>query len=206
LIGTIRITDDVCIAEHPFGAAILSEIKITMTKKLFIIAGVVGALSLTAFASAPKKDIVDTAVGAGSFKTLVKLVQAAELVETLKGKGPFTVFAPSDTAFKKVPKATLDKLGKDQDLLRSVLTYHVVAGNVLAKDVVKLNGKSVETVNGESIKITVKNGKVFLNGNVQVVTTDIKTTNGTIHVLNGVLMPPAPKASAAKKDCGSCGN
>jgi hypothetical protein len=85
LIGTIRITDDVCIAEHPFGAAILSEIKITMTKKLFIIAGVVGALSLTAFASAPKKDIVDTAVGAGSFKTLVKLVQAAELVETLKG-------------------------------------------------------------------------------------------------------------------------
>lgn len=177
-----------------------------MTNKLFIIAGVVGAISLTAFASAPKKDIVDTAVGAGSFKTLVKLVQAAKLVDTLKGKGPFTVFAPSDTAFKKVPKATMDKLGKNEDLLRSVLTYHVVAGNVMAADVVKLNGKSVETVNGESIKITVKNGKVFLNGNVQVVTTDIKTTNGTIHVLNGVLMPPAPKATSEKKDCGSCGN
>lgn len=152
------------------------------------------ALSLSAVAKAPTMDIVDTAVNAGSFKTLVSLVQTAGLVDTLKGKGPFTVFAPTDDAFKKVPAATLNALGKDKKALTGVLTYHVVAGNVLAGDVVKLNGKTVKTVNGASLKVTVKNGKVYLD-NVEVIKTDIKATNGVIHVLGGVLMPPKPKAS-----------
>ncbi|MBL8049416.1 MAG: fasciclin domain-containing protein [Chthonomonas sp.] len=134
------------------------------------------------------KDIVDTAVEAGSFKTLVKLVKAAGLVDVLKGDGPFTVFAPTDAAFAKVPKHILDKLGKDKNLLKQVLTYHVVAGNVMAKDVVKL--KSANTVQGKAVAIAVKHGNVFLNKNTKVVKTDITTSNGTIHVIDSVLLPP----------------
>ena len=145
------------------------------------------------------KDIVDTAVANGSFKTLVAAVTAAGLVETLKGAGPFTVFAPTDEAFAKIPKATLDGLLADKKALTDVLTYHVVAGKVLAADVVKLNGQSAKTVNGASVAIAVAGGKVTLNGNVNVVLTDVLTSNGVIHVIDAVLLPPAagPAAPAA---------
>ncbi len=132
------------------------------------------------------KDIVDTAVGAGSFNTLVTAVKAAGLVETLKGKGPFTVFAPTDEAFAKVPKEALEGLLKNPEALKKVLLYHVVAGNVMAKDVVKL--KSAKTVQGSSAKVTVKDGNVMID-NAHVVKTDIACSNGVIHVIDTVIMP-----------------
>ena len=133
-----------------------------------------------------KKDIVDTAVAAGSFNTLVTAVKAAGLVETLKSAGPFTVFAPTDEAFAKVPKAKLDALLNDKEALKKVLLYHVVAGNVGSAQVVKL--KSAKTVNGQAAKITVKGGKVMVD-NATVVKTDIATSNGTIHVIDAVILP-----------------
>ena len=133
-----------------------------------------------------KKDIVDTAVAAGSFNTLVTAVKAAGLVETLKSAGPFTVFAPTDEAFAKVPKAKLDALLNDKEALKKVLLYHVVAGNVGSAQVVKL--KSAKTVNGQEAKITVKGGKVMVD-NATVVKTDIATSNGTIHVIDTVILP-----------------
>lgn len=162
-------------------------------RSLALIASI-AALSLAAIAKAPTKDIVDTAVGAGSFKTLAKLVTDAGLVSTLKGKGPFTVFAPTDAAFAKLPKATLEAVGKDKELLKRVLTYHVVPGKVLAKDVVKLT--EAKTVQGSMVRITVKDGKVYLNGKTQVTATDVMATNGVIHVIDSVLMPPIPPATA----------
>ncbi len=139
-------------------------------------------LSLTA--TAADKDIVDTAVAAGSFKTLVTAVQAAGLVETLKSKGPFTVFAPTDEAFAKIPKADLDALLKDKAKLSAVLTYHVVPGVVLAKDV---KAGDVVTVQGSKVQIT-KDGGVKVN-NAKVVSTDVMASNGVIHVIDTVLMP-----------------
>lgn len=136
------------------------------------------------------KDIVDTAVDAGSFKTLVAAVKAAELVETLKGKGPFTVFAPTDEAFDKVGKEKIEELLKDKKALAGILTYHVVPGKVLAADAVKLDGKSAKTVNGKEVKIEVKDGKVYLNGKAAVIKTDIITSNGVIHVIDAVILPP----------------
>jgi uncharacterized surface protein with fasciclin (FAS1) repeats len=149
-------------------------------------------LAPTAGAS-PKanKDIVATAVAAGQFKTLASLLTSAGLVKTLQGKGPFTVLAPTDAAFAKVPKATLTKLKNDPMLLKSVLLYHVVKGKVPAATVVTLNGKSAKTVNGASVKIAVKGGKVYLNGSSQVTKTDVMASNGVIHVINKVLLPPA---------------
>lgn len=147
------------------------------------------AISMTAMgvvANPDKKDIVDTAVGAGSFNTLVTAVKAAGLVETLKSAGPFTVFAPTDEAFAKVPKATLDALLADKEALKKVLLYHVVAGNVTAKDVVGL--KEAKTVQGSSAKVTVKGGKVMID-NANVVKTDILCTNGVIHVIDSVILP-----------------
>ncbi len=135
-----------------------------------------------------QKDIVETAVEAGSFKTLVTAVKAAGLVETLQGEGPFTVFAPTDEAFAKLPKGTLEALLKDKQALTAVLTYHVVSGKVMAADVVKVD--SAESVQGESIQITVKNGKVKVN-NANVVKTDIVCKNGVIHVIDAVILPPA---------------
>ncbi len=133
-------------------------------------------------------DIVDTAVGAGIFKTLVAAVQAAGLVDTLKSDGPFTVFAPTDEAFAKLPAGTVENLLKPENkaTLVKILTYHVVAGKVLAGDVVKL--KSAKTVQGQNVKIKVKGGKVTLNKS-KVVKTDIMTSNGVIHVIDTVLMP-----------------
>ena len=144
-------------------------------------------------AQEPTKDIVDTAVGAGSFKTLAKALEVAGLVDVLKGKGPFTVFAPTDEAFAKLPKATLDAVLADKEKLTAILTYHVVAGKVLAKDVVKID--SAKSVQGSPIAIKVADGKVMVN-QANVVKTDILTTNGVIHVIDAVILPPA-KTSAA---------
>jgi transforming growth factor-beta-induced protein len=145
---------------------------------------------------AKAKTIVDIAASNSDFSTLVTAVKAAGLVETLSGPGPFTVFAPTNAAFAKVPKATLDALLADKKALTDVLTYHVVSGKVPASEVVKLNGKSAKTVNGAEVKIAVKDGKVILNDSVMVTATDIAASNGVIHVLDAVLLPPAPAAAA----------
>ena len=147
-------------------------------------------LAISMFAAAGhhgmKKDIVDTAIAAGDFNKLVTAVKAAGLVETLKGEGPFTVFAPTDAAFAKVPKDTLNALLADKAALANVLTYHVVAGKVMAADAVKLT--SAATVQGQSVSIAVKDGKVYVDG-AQVVATDIKASNGVIHVIDAVILP-----------------
>lgn len=140
----------------------------------------------TASYAAAKADIVDTAVAAGSFNTLVTAVKAADLVDTLKGAGPFTVFAPNDAAFAKVPAADLQALLKDKAALGNVLTYHVVAGKVMAADVVKLT--SAKTVQGQELKIAVKDGVVYVDG-AKVISTDIETSNGVIHVIDSVVLP-----------------
>ena len=136
----------------------------------------------------PKPDIVDTAVSAGKFNTLVAAVKAAGLVETLKGDGPFTVFAPTDEAFSKVDAIALQDLLKpeNKEKLQGILTYHVVSGRVLAKDVVEL--KSAKTVNGQEVKIAVSEGAVTVDG-ANVVATDIKCGNGVIHIIDTVIMP-----------------
>ncbi|WP_455375059.1 fasciclin domain-containing protein [Kaarinaea lacus] len=136
-------------------------------------------------------DIVDTAISTGTFNTLVTAVKAAGLVETLKGDGPFTVFAPTDDAFAKLPQDKLNALLNDKDALKKVLTYHVVAGKVMSTDVVKL--KSAKTVEGQSIKINSDDG-VKIN-NAKVIMTDIITTNGIIHVVDEVILPPDLMAS-----------
>jgi uncharacterized surface protein with fasciclin (FAS1) repeats len=133
-----------------------------------------------------EKNIVQTAVDAGSFGTLVTAVKEAGLVETLSGPGPFTVFAPTDDAFAKLPEGTIPSLLQNKDKLTAVLTYHVVAGKVMASDVVKL--KSAKTVNGQSLKITVKDGKVMVD-NSMVIKTDIVCSNGVIHVIDAVVLP-----------------
>ena len=140
--------------------------------------------------TAKLKDIVDTAVGAGSFKTLAAALTAADLVSTLKGAGPFTVFAPTDAAFAKIPKADLDAILADKKKLTEILTYHVVAGSVPASTVLTLDGKSAKTVNGAEVKIGVSGGKVTLNGNVNVTAVDVRASNGIIHVIDTVLLPP----------------
>ena len=135
-------------------------------------------------ASVQAKDIVDTAVGAGTFKTLATALTAAGLIDTLKGKGPFTVFAPTDAAFAKIPKADLDALLKDKAKLTAVLTYHVVPGKVMAADVKAGNVKSVQ---GSEITITTMGG-VMVN-KAKVTATDIVADNGVIHVIDSVIMP-----------------
>lgn len=155
---------------------------------LTLVAGVTlsaHAASAASAASTKGGDIVDTAVAAGSFKTLVKAVQAAGLVETLKGEGPFTVFAPTDEAFAKLPPGTLDALLKDKAKLQAVLTYHVVPGKVMAADVAKV--KTAKTVQGQNLAIDTSNGVKV--GNANVVKTDIVTSNGVIHVIDTVLIP-----------------
>ena len=139
------------------------------------------------------KDIVDTAVSAGQFKTLAAALKAADLVETLKGKGPFTVFAPTDKAFEKLPEGTVETLLKpeNKEKLTAILTYHVVPGKVLAADVVKLS--EAKTVQGSKVQIAVRNGKVKVN-NAKVTATDIEASNGVIHVINRVILPPEKSA------------
>lgn len=139
-------------------------------------------------ADSPAKDIVDTAVAAGSFNTLVAAVKAAGLVETLKGKGPFTVFAPTDDAFNKLPPGTLEELLKpeNKEKLAGILTYHVVAGKVMAKDVVKM--ESAKTVNGQSVTIRMQDEDVMVD-DAKVTKTDINCSNGVIHVIDAVVLP-----------------
>jgi len=136
-------------------------------------------------------NIVKTAQDAGKFKTLVELLVIADLVDTLNGPGPFTVFAPTDEAFAKLPPETVAALKKDPKALAKILTYHVAAGNVGAADVMKL--KEVKTVEGEMVKITIKDGKVMLNDSATVIAADVKTSNGVIHIIDTVILPPAKK-------------
>jgi transforming growth factor-beta-induced protein len=141
-------------------------------------------------AAAESNTIVDVAVADGRFTTLVAAVEAAGLVETLSGEGPFTVFAPTDDAFAALPAGTLDSLllPENKQQLTDILTYHVVSGKVMAADVVTLT--SAPTVLGKDITITVKDGKVYLNDTVQVIITDVEASNGVIHVIDAVLLPP----------------
>ncbi len=134
------------------------------------------------------KDIVDTAVAAGNFKTLAAALKAAGLIEALKGEGPFTVFAPTDEAFKKLPEGTVEMLLKPENKakLTAILKYHVVSGKVMAADVIKL--KEAKTLQGDMVKIAVDDGKVKING-ANVVTPDVKASNGVIHVIDAVILP-----------------
>lgn len=144
-------------------------------------------------AAKPSSDIVDTAIAAGNFKTLVRLVQAAGLVDTLKGPGPFTVFAPTDAAFAKLPAGTLDDLAKPEnaDKLKAILTYHVLPARVNAKTAMSMTSPtSPPTVEGDTLQVTTRNGKVMIN-DATVVMADVMTTNGIIHAIDTVLMPPA---------------
>ncbi|MFZ1291127.1 MAG: fasciclin domain-containing protein [Melioribacteraceae bacterium] len=136
--------------------------------------------------SSEKKDIISIALEAGSFKTLATALTEANLVETLQGDGPFTVFAPTDEAFAKLPEGTVEGLLKDKDALTKILLYHVVSGNVTSSEVIKLN--SATTLAKSDVKIKVEDGKVFIN-NSQVTTADIIASNGVIHIIDTVLIP-----------------
>ena len=144
------------------------------------------AAAQSAQAPAPTTDIVQTAVAAGSFTTLARLLETAGLVQTLKGSGPFTVFAPTDAAFAKLPKATVDALVADTARLKQVLTYHVVPGRVTASQVSRLT--SAKTVNGQSVRIRAMNGKVMVD-DATVAKADVMATNGVIHVIDSVILP-----------------
>jgi len=170
---------------------------ILMVVALMVVPLVIAACGTSDEAASPSpsptmaaKDIVDTAVEAGSFTTLVSAVQAAGLEETLRGEGPYTVFAPTDDAFAAVPQETMDALLADPTgALADVLTYHVVPGKVMSTDL--SDGMMVETVNGESLKITVNADGTVMVGDATVTTADIETSNGVIHVIDTVLVPPS---------------
>ena len=159
----------------------------------FIALAAIVALSLAAIAPvvsakpAAKRNIVQTAIAAGQFKTLTKLVTQAGLAGTLQTKGPFTVFAPTDAAFAKVPKATLQALAKDKAKLRAVLLYHVAQGKITAAKVVKLH--SVKTLNGQALKVRVTSHGTVTVGGARVIMADIRASNGVIHVIDKVLIP-----------------
>lgn len=162
------------------------KMRIRMMSMMFVAALLISAFGNSVSAGNGHKDIVETAVAAGNFNTLAKALQATGLIDTLKGAGPFTVFAPTDEAFAKLPAGTLEALLNDPAKLKSILLYHVVAGKVTAKDVVKL--KSAKTVQGTSAKISVRNGKVMVD-QANVITTDIMASNGVIHVIDSVILP-----------------
>lgn len=161
-------------------------------KKFFATAGLAALLMTGVVAQNTPGTIVDVASGNSDFSTLVAAVSAADLVSTLQSAGPFTVLAPTNAAFAKLPAGTVDTLLKPENKaqLVSILTYHVIAGKVPASTVVTLNGKSVATVQGASVRITVSGGKVKVN-NANVTATDIQASNGVIHVIDSVLLPPA---------------
>jgi uncharacterized surface protein with fasciclin (FAS1) repeats len=175
------------------------------TKTIRTLAAVAALFTLPTMASAqtkskekaPMKTIVEVAVEAGNFNTLVAAVKAAGLVETLQGAGPFTVFAPTDAAFAKLPAGTVEALLADKEKLASILTYHVVSGNVMSNQIVKANGAKPSTVNGQAVDIVVRGGKVYVNG-AQVVTADIVASNGVIHVIDAVLLPKAEAVPAGR--------
>jgi uncharacterized surface protein with fasciclin (FAS1) repeats len=156
---------------------------------LFVILMVFPANARVAGNSVETNDLVDTAVAAGQFKTLAAALEAAGLIDALKGPGPFTVFAPTDEAFAKLPAGTVETLLKpeNKEKLKAVLLYHVVPGNVTADQVAKLNGRSVKTLQGTSVKVTTSHGVRV--DNAKVTQTDVKASNGVIHVIDTVLMP-----------------
>ena len=158
-----------------------------MLRRTFIAATAVSgmALATVSFAAGHSKDIVDTAIEAGSFTTLVAAVEAAGLVETLKGEGPFTVFAPTDEAFAALPEGTVEGLLADPEALAKILTYHVVAGKVMSTDLT--NGMTAATVEGSDVTIMTEGGVMVNDANV--VTADVEASNGVIHVIDKVLMP-----------------
>ena len=167
--------------------------RITAALALGLVALVFAALAVPAAPASPaspaaSKNIVQVAAGNPQFSTLASLIQKAGLVSALSGKSKLTVFAPTNAAFAKLPKATLKKVQSDKKLLTSILTYHVVKGAVPASKVVKLDGMSVKTLNGKRVKIAVKSGKVYVN-KARVIKTDVKASNGIIHVINQVLIP-----------------
>lgn len=147
--------------------------------------GIVATTAVATATMAAEKDIVDTASSAGSFNTLVVAIQKAGLVETLKGDGPFTVFAPTDAAFAKIPQAQLEAILADKAVLTKILTYHVIAGKVMASDVKAGQAKSVE---GDNITITISNGRVMVD-KATVIKTDVAASNGVIHVIDSVMIP-----------------
>lgn len=159
----------------------------TVLVTLFTIA-LFAVVSSNTFAGGKKtsKNIVETAVAAGNFNTLAKALTEAGLVEELQKEGPFTVFAPTDEAFAKLPKGTLESLLKDKEALKKILLYHVVSGKVMASDVVKL--KSATTLEGNNVKITINDGNVMIN-NAKVIKADVSASNGVIHVIDTVLIP-----------------
>jgi uncharacterized surface protein with fasciclin (FAS1) repeats len=158
----------------------------TLAAATAVAVAAVGPASASARPASAKKDIVETAVAAGRFDTLTALLKKAGLVNALKSKARHTVFAPTDRAFSKVPKATLDALAADKAKLRSVLLYHVAKGKLTARKVVKRH--SIKTLNGQRVQVRVRDGKVFVGG-ARVVTPDVAASNGVIHVINKVLIP-----------------
>ena len=176
-------TDSIAIPKHALGVALAGAVAV-----LALLALTLGNSQPAQAAPAAQQNIVRTAAAAGQFKTLIALSKQAGLVGALSGPGLMTVFAPTDAAFRAVPKATLAKLANDRAALRRVLLYHVVQGNIRAARVTKL--RSAKTLAGPRIGIRVRGGSVYLNGSTKVVKTNIGATNGTIHVVNNVLMPP----------------
>ena len=161
-----------------------------MNAKWLAAVALLGATTGEVAAQTPEKNIVAVAVDAGTFNTLVAAVKAAGLVDVLSGPGPFTVFAPTDEAFAKLPKGTVEALLKDPKKLASILTYHVLPVKVMAADVVKGGNRSVATVNGQSLMVRVANGGVQVDG-AKVIATDVLATNGVIHVIDTVVLPKA---------------
>ena len=160
---------------------------VTLGATLVTAAAIVAPVS-AAPAASPQKDIAQVAASSPQFTTLVSLLKKAGLVGALK-KGSYTVFAPTNAAFAKLPKSTLTAVAKDPVLLQKVLTYHVVKGKAPAAKVVTLNGKSVKTLEGQAVKISIRGGKVYLNGSTRVTKTNVMASNGVIHVIDRVLIP-----------------
>jgi uncharacterized surface protein with fasciclin (FAS1) repeats len=165
-----------------------------MSRTLMTVAAIAGAAvsvvgSATAKPAPPATNITKTAASLPQFTTLVSLLKQAKLAGALTARGPYTVFAPTNAAFKKLPAATLNAVKTDPALLKKVLLYHVVKGDVRAAQVAKLDGKSAKTLEGQRVSIDVRGGSVFLNNTVRVTKTDVLATNGVIHVINTVLVP-----------------
>jgi uncharacterized surface protein with fasciclin (FAS1) repeats len=175
--------DTIARPKKPLGLAVAG-----LAAAVALLAVSLGSSSGASAAPAARQNIVGTAAAAGQFTTLLSLAKQAGLVGALSGRGPLTVFAPTDAAFAAVPKATLRKLAGDRSALRRVLLYHVVKGDVTAARVVKLT--SATTLAGPKITIQVRRGSVFLNGSTKVVMADVHASNGTIHVIDKVLLPP----------------
>lgn len=175
-----------------------------MTNKSLSAFAALTLVAMPAFASAQKSskdtksmNIVQIASTSGNFNTLVAAVKAAGLAETLQGNGPFTIFAPTDAAFAKLPAGTLEGLLADQEKLTAILTFHVVPGKVMAGDIVTSNGARPTTVNGLPLDVVVRDGVVYVNG-ARVITADIAASNGVIHVIDAVLIPSAAPAPAGR--------